>query len=653
MLQTLKTRFHSAYQSCLLWNPPASKRNLFWTLLWWIGVPVINALIIWAPYWIWNILNQQEPWWRVFIVTSGVFDTYAYLQWLGQAAHGLDIGGSFRWFATPLRWLTEPLLSVVSVPEAWFVTRWISTTVMVWIGSWCFSQWAQLERHAARFFSICFWISLVLVLGMRPGAYSWYLPIGFICIHFVLVAKKSLHESHWASAILYSVFAIFLSSVYSWFLIFTGLWLLTVWSIWLIQRAPRLSRWLFLSGTIVVVVGACFIAPALVASPRWLLLHDFQERLGLAYTHLPYFSNSFLVIIGWLVVWIAYALIVNFKVEERVTEMVSAWIVLLFSWLLSPFTGIYLHNDHFRTTVVMLSWMSLAMLWVLLSRQSSEEWPARMIHRRIAVVILVASFAFTCLYLVRVAIRPYAFDGDTLNVVHMSHWFALAFGAFLLLASKRRIHLARYFFPGLLIGSSLIGGVALAAVYRDVYHALPKQIVYRDSIEWIRKYVPITESMCTDPEYADFFGAHTERRVYPAETTSYLSEPTSEVIKRLIAILGFYNARDSGQADAFDYSSGLGRGTVCGQASSYVPWLKRFGYSAEAIDVLTGCPRVILQKLSDVTTAAINNPVQDLDVFINACPWVIVPTDQQDYWNLPASYEERAFDGVSVWRHIP
>lgn len=625
-----------------------------WTWLWWVGVPVLNALIVWAPYWVWNIVHQQVSWWRVDVLSSGVFDTYAYLQWLGQSAHGLDIGGSFRWFAWPLRWLTTPLLSIASVPEAWFVTRWVSTTLMVWVGAWSMAQWARLERGSARIFSVCFWISLVLVLGMRPGVYSWYLPVGFICINIVLTVKNALEESRLRTAIALSVLSLFLASVYSWFLIFFGLWLLTLWSIYLIRRSPILFRWLFLSVTMIVVGGGLYASPLLAQSPRWLLLMDFQERLGMSFTHLPFISNSLLVILGWLIVWFVYALVVREKTEERVTEMVGAWLVLLFSWLSSPFTGVYIHNDHFRTTVVILSWMSLAMLWVLLSRDSSDVGLVRPRYRRTALVMAAATFGFACLYLLRVAIRPYAFDGDTLNVVHMSHWFALALGAGLLLVSKKRAHLSRYFFPVMLIGSSLIGGIAFVAVYRDVYKVLPEQIVYRESIEWIREHVPVAESMCVDPAHADFFGAHTERRVYPAETTLYLSEATVDVVKRLAVIAGFYDARAAGQSTAFLYDSQWARGVTCDQFPGVVSLLKRFGYSPSFIDDLTGCQRAILDQLSDAMVLAMDHPVQDAAAFADICPWVIVPLDQQMYWHLPSSYREQIIDdGVSVWHNAP
>jgi hypothetical protein len=336
-----------------------------------------------------------------------------------------------------------------------------------------------------------------------------------------------------------------------------------------------------------------------------------------------------------------------------VIDIIHAWLVLLFSWLLSPFTGLYLQNDHFRTLVVILSWMSLAQLWGLLNR-SSKSIPIS--SRSLAGSLAIGTLTISLIYIVRILAAPYAFNGDVLNVLHLSHWFALAVGAMLLVTAfffKKGTWPARNFFTGLFIGAFLIGGVALVHVYTRAFSELPNLVSYRTAIEWIRSTVPETESLCTDPAHTGFFGAHTARRVYPAEATNYYAEPTSDVVERLVTIVGFYDSVASGQAEAFLYQSGLGRGVVCEQSVRYEAALKRFGFSSAFIDRLTGCPRPLLRRLSGIVASAMEHPFQDEEAFAAICPWVIVSEDQSSYWRLPSNYDEQVFDGVSVWYHAP
>jgi hypothetical protein len=111
----------------------AKKINIF-LILWWVGAPILIGLSIWAPYWVLNASAGVPGWWRIQVLPSGIFDTYAYLQWIGQVANGLDIGGQFRWFEWPLRALAWLMIPRVSIPELWFVTRWISTVTALWVG---------------------------------------------------------------------------------------------------------------------------------------------------------------------------------------------------------------------------------------------------------------------------------------------------------------------------------------------------------------------------------------------------------------------------------------------------------------------------------------------------------------------------------------
>ena len=601
---------------------------------WWLGFPLINFFIIWGPYWIWNIVYDQPLWWRIPMIYGSIFDTPTYLQWIGQAILGLEAGRPLSWFAVLVRVL-HYFFPQGSVSEIWLITRWFTTTSCLWIVAWCLARWAGLGRWPARFFALSFWLSLVLVLGMRPGVFSWYLPFGFLGMTATALVLAALEKKQFYAAIAWSLAALIAASVYSWFLFFVGLWLVTVWLSQLINYSRKFFLALWIFGSCLIATCLPFILIWVIPTVRWSLLIDSLERFGLAYARLPLISNSFLAMLGWLG-------LVFYLNNKKLESIQWAWIALLLSWLMTPFTGVYIHNDHFRTPVVMLSWISLAIVWSYLSEGAtlfSEQgtWVRRWLYYLPNAILGLSAF-----FIVNILRQPYAFNNDFLNVLHFSHWFALAVGSWLIIRRRSNLkHPApKIFFGGLLLGSLLIGGVAGIAALKLEFFVLATQQKYQPAIDWINFNVPATETICTDKDTADVLAAHTGRLIYPAETTFYLTEPSQDVFQRIILLAGVYDFFGAGQGETLRYLSKIYIGIACGQFSRQVQWLSRLGLSETRIDLLRGCASQDIEQRIAQAVAAAEEKKFDPIQFRLTCHWIVVPEERRLYWNIPAEYLE-------------
>ncbi len=572
------------------------------------------------------------------MIYGAIFDTPTYLQWIGQAISGLDMGNSLSWFTALVRVLHD-IFPQGSISEIWLMTRWLATTLCLWTMTWCMARWVGLGRWPARFFALSFWLSLVLVLGMRPGVFSWYLPFGFLGITATALTLAALAKKQFYAAIVWSLTALIAASVYGWFLFFVGLWLVTVWLSHLINYSRKffLALWIFDSCLIAICLP--FILIRVIPTAQWSLFIDSLERFGIAYARLPLISNSFIAMLGWLG-------LVFYLNNKKLESVQWAWIALLLSWLMTPFTGVYIHNDHFRAPMVMLSWISLAVIWSHLSEGTvlflgHGTWVRRWFNYLPNAILGLSAF-----FIVNIVRQPYAFNNDFLNVLHLSHWFALAVGSWLTIRCRSNLNYfaPKVFFRGLLLGSLLIGGVAGVAALKLEFFVLAAQQRYQPTVDWINSNVPATDVMCTDKDTANVLAAHAGRRIYPAETTFYLAESSQDVFRRIVILAGVYDFFGAGQGETLRYLSKIYIGIACDQFGWQVQWLSRLGFSEAKIDLLRGCPRQeIEQRIARAVAAAEEKKIDPVQ-FELMCPWIVVPDEQRPYWNIPAEYFELKLD---------
>jgi hypothetical protein len=616
-------------------------------MLWWAGIPVITLLWTFAPYWAWNIMHEFSPWWRVFMIGGVVFDTPFYLEWIGEAVGGFAYGNYLKSFGTVLSGIAR-VLPHATVDEWWLVSGWLSAILFLFVAPWCFRQWASVGLWQSRAFTVGMWLSTCLILGLRPGIYSWYLPFCCLGITLALKAYRELEKKRVGQAILWSVLAAVCTSMYVWFLIATGMFLLVSWAVFLFRVWPKATWGILVAGIIATFPLGIFLSKQIFL-PAHLIEMQMQERHGLAYTHMPFLSNSVLVTLGWIAL-----LCVVLRLFRRDGEALRNLIPLQIMWCLtflgfqlSVFTGIYIHNDHFRAPALLFSWLTLAALWKILPRPTTaiSKWETRLTY-----AILAASSLYTA-YILQ---QPYAFNGDYLNTLHLSHWFVLVFASVLVIFLQRGRTLSRNrFFAILLAGTVLIGGIPTLLVYRQEWRMRTEVLSQRPLVEWVQTNVPRTDALCADPKTAEFLSAHAERRVYPAPHTRVLPESNDAVLQRTILLASAYDVIGSGYLDEFMYLSDVYRATACVQYPLQSKILRLFGASQTRIWEQIGCPRPWLNADREVVTQAIAARKVDGTAFAQTCPWVIIPANQRDFWKVPQNYVETRLDTTSIWHYSP
>ncbi len=611
--------------------------------LWWVGVPAALLLIIWGPYWIWNIVTGQPSWFRIPMVAGTIFDVTAYLQSVGHAMHGLSGAGLLGPFAWPIRALSR-IFPQASVAEIWFITRWMSECAAIWVGAWAIRNFSGSDPGRARLVSLALWLSLVIVLGMRPAVFSWFLPLGMFGMGAVMRMDHHLRKREAGKALAWFVLGLALSSVYAWYFLFVAVWGAVVWFQWFIQSSPRIA-FVF---AILVTIAASFCAVILsfwvTQNSEGIIWLELYQRLSLSYTHFPFVSSSLLLTILWGILLVPLLRTIPEPWYARLGLAFIGWISLVFCFLLSPFTGHFILNDHFRAPAVVLSWFTLALIWeVYVHRPSPPPLVYGWMTRLPFVVFVGAS-----LYVFRILAAPYAWNRDFLNVVQLSHWFALFVASLLVLAlnhSVRRIG-SKTFFLFLFGCLFCLSGIALSAVYNYEFAGLKRLEPLLPVFRWINVHIPVDATLCADHggegySLDDMLSAHTGRVVYVAHTTLYHHERDQAYLDRMRTIAGFYDVRAAGDEDYWKLQSSLNQFIVCGNFPLQKKIFQAFGWSEARINHLIGCPQSTIESRWSYVKERIDHPVSNTDAFKKICPWVAIPKRSRNVWQLPADYHEQ------------
>jgi hypothetical protein len=620
-------------------------------ILWWLGVPVVVGLFVWGPYAAMNALHHVSwSFWRVPFVPIVIFDSSAYLEWVGAALSGLPFGDHIRTFAWIIPIFGKILPQSLSVAEIWLVTCWVSVTVGVWLMAKAVAAWSGLSQRQSRLFAVLVWCSLVLPFMSRPGVYTWYVPFyafGLICIFKV---QQSLERSGMLQAAAWSLAALASAWTYPYFLVHLFLWVAVLWFVFLHERYRRMTRALGIAGIALVIPLAILVTPWLM-QPKFVLAFELQQRVGLAFSRLPVISNSLLLVIAWLCFCflLAWMGVRDDSAQRRLYGITIGWIALLLAWLSNVFTGVYIHSDHFRASAVLLSWVSLALMWRVASDGHKEEQA----RPRFTMYVLYGFVGVSALMLLNYVLRKqYVFHGDFLNVIHVSHWLTLFIASVVILTARGKRNLP---IKALLAGCSVIAiGLGISArgfLFADEMKKFPVSIPYVSTIEWIRVHVKKTDGICSDPQSAEILGSFTSRLAYPTYAAAMLPKPDAEIMDDLRVESSRYDATTAGAEDVYVQTFSSMRGTTCDQYASLARLLLRVGYSSSDVTLMAGCPIQQIRDEQSRIRGYLSARQKDDVHFREVCPTVVIRKDQSGYWSLPSDYRETVIDhDFSAWR---
>jgi hypothetical protein len=628
----------------------------------WILIPLASFLIAIGPYWIINILHADVfdgPWWRVPVMPRGVFDSYVYLNWMGATALGLPVGVLLKWYAAVIRAAWMYVSPWGSVPEVWITTRWISLMAMLIIGQWSLRTWAGLDRKTAWSILLPFWFAVALSIGLRPGAYSWYLPFTLFSFAAATKALSSLSTSRIIFASLWSLSSIGAAWLYPWNFMFVGLFLASIWTVFLILKNSKIFYALTALAAGVVSFSAISLAHRLL-DPKWDGILGVYERSGIVFARVPFFANTVLAFGGWIILLFLIARASGALLfTDRPVRDLWAWLTLALLWFQTPFTGLHLYSDHLIAVTIVLAWYSFAtVLRILRERPSREIFASLPSPFRWCLPIIAVGSTLFVLYIVQQPLRfsPFKFDS---YAVHIVHWLALAAASWLATfyfifqkkAPERTIQ-------RIVMVCSLIIGVwgTVAVIVRD-WNTLPAAYKHATVVSWIRQNVSEKDALCSDPESASFFAAHTGYAVYPAEATLSYAVSNETILHMLETLAGAYDVVGSGSLDMYRFFTDHYRTIPCASASKYShnAWwyniLLQRGISEVEVNSLIGCRKDVIRRNWERVNSAIQLHEINESAFRALCSWVIIPEEQRQYWNLPKDYYPVINSGgIDLWR---
>ncbi len=634
-----------------------SKR--FLDFLWWLGVPLIIGILTWGPYVYLNITNNVSwSFWRIPFVPIYVFDSSAYYQWIGAALSGLAYGSHIRSFDWIIRILGHIIPSSWSVAEVWLLTLWVSATVGIWLMAKCIALWSDCSVGYSRWFSVIALSSFMLPFMPRPGVYTWY--VGFYALSLIGIwhAQRNLDRLSYLPAVAWTVTSLLAAWVYPYFLIHIFLWLVALWLIHLHHRFPKAIRAIGGVGIIAVIPAVVLMMPVIL-QPELRLIFELQERVGLALTRLPVISNSLLLAFLWMgfLVLCARVFFQQSVHHERLYGLMVGWIALLAGWFSNVFTGVYIHNDHFRNPILLFSWVSLFVIFRIAQKANSQpdqltaSDQKRDSHAssRLVLMCFFVSCAMFCAYLFQ---KGYVFHGDLLNAVHVSHWLTLVAASYVVWRYTRNTRVNPAFVIVTISFLAMMpGALGRGQVFVQETKVFSSYEMHVPTIEWIREHTAESDGICADPELAEVLGSFSARLVYPTYATAMLPKPDRGILNDLRIELGYFSPSNGFEEGVYLHTFDSMRGTTCDQFGLFSRLSVAFGVRSEVFDVMANCPRKEMDEHAGVILGFLNEPYRNDDAFRALCPFVVMSEHRRASWSLPSDYHETKIDDTfSVWR---
>lgn len=589
-------------------------------LLWWIGVPLLVALVSYGPFLFLRcvlIPSPGESCVRLFSVSQLVFDLHAYMEFMGGVLSGSS-GIHLQW----IEWIVKGLRFVMpgaSVAELWLLMRFIFGVLTWWLFAWTLSFFGNNSVTQRRFSATILWIAVFLPLGFRPGVFSWFLPFGLVTIVACILAGRSLQNHRIMNAIGWSVLSIVSSLIYSWFFLFAAFWIGVIWMMRFTRRHP-VVLWIFTSAAAVVATGGIVS----IASDRISVSIQTLLRNGMGFTYIVQLSTMLIASVLWLLLCLIVA-----RRSERSSDqatdrlLVFGWIVTIAGWCSSILTGLYLHNDHFRIFILLFAWISAS---VLLTRETVLLRTKK--QRLIVWSILLISIGM----IFSILVRPYVFDGDQLNIIHLFVWGALAITSYQTIRPTVSVSRSRTAQIILLLSACFAGFLPYVFMFIQEAKQLPDLRKYDPSVVWIEKNIPTNEGICADPIISEQIAAYAGHSVFFTMQSLYPSGTDQDLYARVAALASLTDASVSLTKDTWTVWL-TSRGTACQQFGLYRKTIFSM-LSPKSFDDLTGCPRQQMDAETAFVSRLANAYGTTNPVSSTLCRWIAFPVRAASHWSL-------------------
>lgn len=601
--------------------------------VWWVLTPLIVAFLVFSPYWLLNLGVSERlfSWWRVPILPAGVFDTHVYLHWLAAAVQGVEYGNHMRWLAPVFSWIWNIGPASFTFPELWLVTRWLTAVLSLWIGAWTIRLWSGCSVQYARLFSVGLWVGLLLVLSLRPGVYSWYMPFCLLGLGCLVKTQMALSQQRWLQGIGFSLIALVGSYLYPWFFLLVAAFLAVTWwrIVWMYKRWVVL---VVLASVVLLVMFAAVPLARLWLDPSYAWFTDMYGRNGITFTRLPFFANTVLAFGLWIV---TLFLLAREHHDEYTDHLSTAWMVLTILWFHPVFTGIFLYPDHFIISTAILSWLSLVALGI-------RRQPIRnlMTQRWLWLVTVLAWLVVGYIIQQPLRLHPAKFDP---YLIHVFHWSALAFLATYLSLQRQgwRVWVVRGFAVFLIAIAAWGSGAVLIRNWNAIEVDQPRLGI----TEWLKTYRSMDTQGCASPSVAGWFAAHAGRRVFPAEALFSYLVPSEKLLRDLEVYASLYAVTTTHQEVVLKFATDNYRSLRCESGTKYSHGgvygraLRWAGVDSRRIPDLLGCREELIDRNWRRVSRQFEAPdVFPLEAVTTTCAWVLTPTDERQYWRLPSSY---------------
>lgn len=597
---------------------------------WFVLLPVIIAMFYGSFF---SLFRPAGSGWRFPAIQKVFFDHTFYLTMVSKDA--FHAGSILPTLLRPWELVIRATWPSISLAEWYIFGVIVSACLSIWLFARLLMRFGGLSLAQSRIRSLALFLSAQVILVLRPGGPSWYVPFFLAALLLVWTGEtywEKAERGRWRSYLAWFVACIF-ASVYPWYLL---LIMSLIGALWLFHvLRPRFV----IPGIIIALLG---VLAAVLTQASWIpqlissQLAVLAVRNGFAWSYLPVLGNTMIVIVFWCVLWtVVYRTHLSTGASaERLRScriLLFVWVMQFLLWFQSSVTGFSIVPDHFIYTVWLLAVLSCAVLLGHVPLMSPFWKRVFNVGRCLAAIFVISIF-------VRMLIGPYRWTDLPSLVIHLSIW--LSFIVSLTQRSRRGLLMLYAFGLLVMIWGAL--SVYVTAQHWAMVGPPPERVR-----EWFVTTHPAQSlRWCTDAQSAEYLYANTDQAFYPAILEKQESVPLSVLQERLIELAGFFHVRASGQLFIWDDMILNDEDFACRVFGPARAIIHRLSLSKDTKLFLIGCDEAaveeerahIIKKMDDRWTAPMPTTASWCDGFV-------VRSDLEPYWRIPPSYRP-VYQGV-------